>query len=178
MAKQNNTGKRYSEEQKQKILAFVEKEGRGGMSRAQEKFGVSYLTIRSWQKPVDKAKKIGRPAKADKPSQGAKKMGRPAKSPVNLESDLQALRTQVAQLSSRLSKIEIPKPKVELPKEEGPKTPKAKGKPAETAVVAQEPSQVASVVTVPPALSPEIGIPLQVVEAQQEVAPVKELALA
>lgn len=44
-----NTGNRYSPEEKAKILAFIEKSGRGGITAAQEKWGVSYIAIRSWK---------------------------------------------------------------------------------------------------------------------------------
>ena len=42
--------KRYTEEQKEEILAFVEAEGRGGIAKASEKFGVSSVTISGWKK--------------------------------------------------------------------------------------------------------------------------------
>jgi transposase-like protein len=47
-------GKRYTAEEKSKIVAFVESHnasnGRGGQSVAAKKFGVSQLTISSWLK--------------------------------------------------------------------------------------------------------------------------------
>lgn len=48
--KKGNTGKRYSESERKKILAFVEKRGRGGISAATREFGVSYIALRRWIK--------------------------------------------------------------------------------------------------------------------------------
>ncbi|MCW1921083.1 transposase [Luteolibacter arcticus] len=43
-------GKRYSEQEKAEILAFIESQGRGGQSKAAKKYGVSPLTLSSWRK--------------------------------------------------------------------------------------------------------------------------------
>jgi transposase-like protein len=47
-------GKRYTAEEKSKIVSFVESynasNGRGGQSAAAKKFGVSQLTVSSWLK--------------------------------------------------------------------------------------------------------------------------------
>ncbi|MDB5049246.1 MAG: hypothetical protein JWO30_2317 [Fibrobacteres bacterium] len=45
-AKKGSTARRYTEAQRAKILAFVKSQGRGGMSRAKEKFGVSYIALK------------------------------------------------------------------------------------------------------------------------------------
>ena len=107
----SNTGKRYSETEKEKIIAYMNQFDHGGMSRAQEKFNVSYLTLRSWIQPKEKdSKKVGRPAKAPKM---AKKMGRPAKVTEGqeevLSTALAELKAQFARLGERLAKLEIPK---------------------------------------------------------------------
>lgn len=62
--KKGNTGKRYTEEQKQAILAFVNSQGRGGISAATRKFGVSYIALKRWMNPGAARGKAGRPAKA------------------------------------------------------------------------------------------------------------------
>jgi transposase-like protein len=58
-------GKRYTAEEKSKIVSFVESHnatnGRGGQSVAAKKFGVSQLTISSWLKGAGVA---GRNSKA------------------------------------------------------------------------------------------------------------------
>lgn len=46
--KKGNTGKRYSEDQKREILAFVASQGRGGITAAGRKYGVSYIALRRW----------------------------------------------------------------------------------------------------------------------------------
>src|SRR5690606_39567874 len=48
--KKGDTGKRYTEAERKKILAFVEKTGRGGISAATRQFGVSYIALRRWMK--------------------------------------------------------------------------------------------------------------------------------
>ena len=48
--KKGNTGKRYSEAERRKILAYVAKHGRGGISAATREFGVSYIALRRWIK--------------------------------------------------------------------------------------------------------------------------------
>ena len=49
-----NTGNRYSDKQKMDVVKFVENAGRGGISEAQKKFGVSYIAVRSWMKKLGK----------------------------------------------------------------------------------------------------------------------------
>ncbi len=46
--KKGDTGKRYSPEEKKKIIEFVNSQGRGGISRACKKFKVSYIALRRW----------------------------------------------------------------------------------------------------------------------------------
>lgn len=46
--KKGNTGKRYTDAQKREILDFVEAQGRGGITAAGKKFGVSYIALRRW----------------------------------------------------------------------------------------------------------------------------------
>ena len=60
--KKGNTGKRYSTEQKREILAFVNAQGRGGISAAGKKFGVSYIALRRWMNGETGGRKAGRVA--------------------------------------------------------------------------------------------------------------------
>lgn len=55
-----DTGKRYTEAQKQKILEFVAKEGRGGITAAGKKFGVSYVALRRWMNTKSKPAKVSK----------------------------------------------------------------------------------------------------------------------
>jgi len=71
--KATTKGKRYSSEQKQEIVDFVNgfnaDNGRGGQSAASKKFGISQLTVASWLKnagsaPAAPAKRGPKPGKA------------------------------------------------------------------------------------------------------------------
>jgi transposase-like protein len=61
--KKGNTGKRYTEDQKRRILEFVKSRGRGGITEAGKKFGVSYIALRRWMNGAGTSRKAGRPAK-------------------------------------------------------------------------------------------------------------------
>lgn len=60
--KKGNTGKRYTDDQKKKILEFVNSQGRGGISAAGKKFGVSYIALRRWMNGETGGRKPGRAA--------------------------------------------------------------------------------------------------------------------
>lgn len=60
--KKGNTGKRYTDDQKKVILSFVQAQGRGGITKATKKFGVSYIALARWMKGKGGKKgKVGRP---------------------------------------------------------------------------------------------------------------------
>ncbi len=46
--KKGDTGKRYGQGEKRRILEFVQNQGRGGITAACRKFGVSYIALRRW----------------------------------------------------------------------------------------------------------------------------------
>jgi transposase-like protein len=81
--KKAQTGVRYSNEEKQKVVDFVSEynssKGRGGQSVAAKKFKVTPLTIATWIKSL--GKKAAAPSKAVKPVKAAKaaKPAKPAK---------------------------------------------------------------------------------------------------
>ena len=62
--KQKAKGKRYSEKERAQVLAFVDKtnavKGRGGITAAAKKFGVTPLTISSWMKKVGQSSSSSR----------------------------------------------------------------------------------------------------------------------
>lgn len=60
MAKGSKTGKRYSDAEKAKILKFVEAQGRGGITAAKAKYGVSYIALKRWMDGTAKGTKKGR----------------------------------------------------------------------------------------------------------------------
>ena len=65
-AKVKKQAKRYSPDQKKKILDFIDQEGRGGQTKAVAKFGVTAATIGSWRKKALGAVKARVAAKAPK----------------------------------------------------------------------------------------------------------------
>ena len=46
--RKGDTGKRYTEAERKRILGFIAKRGRGGISAATREFGVSYIALRRW----------------------------------------------------------------------------------------------------------------------------------
>ena len=64
MATKKKKAKRYTPAQKKEILDFIEAQGRGGQTKAVEKYGVTAATIASWRKksgaaPTTSGKKGG-----------------------------------------------------------------------------------------------------------------------
>ena len=55
--------KRYSAQEKQEILDFIASEGRGGQTKAVEKFKVTAATIASWKKKSSGASSSARSSK-------------------------------------------------------------------------------------------------------------------
>jgi transposase-like protein len=96
--KKGNTGKRYSDAQKTRILAFVNKQGRGGISAAGKKFGVSYIALRRWMNG-----KTG----AGKPGRGESKGidGRKLKSVKATMASLKAFKKQITVLQRTLKQL-------------------------------------------------------------------------
>jgi transposase-like protein len=96
--KKGNTGKRYSEEQKKQILEFVEGRGRGGISAAGKKFGVSYIALRRWMNGAG-VRKPGRAAK------GKGLDGRKLKSVRTALVALKAMKKQITALQKTLKAL-------------------------------------------------------------------------
>jgi transposase-like protein len=96
--KKGNTGKRYSEDEKKKILEFVGSQGRGGISAAGKKFGVSYIALRRWMNGETGGRKAGRPA--------AKGLdGRRKKSVVAALATLKSFKKQITELQRTLKQL-------------------------------------------------------------------------
>jgi transposase-like protein len=71
-SKKSKKGKRYTDDEKQKIVDFVnsynEANGRGGAANASKKFGVSQLTVGAWlKKGKTTNKKAAKGAKRGRP---------------------------------------------------------------------------------------------------------------
>lgn len=113
--KKTTKGKRYSAEEKNDIVSFVQKyneeNGRGGQSAAAKKFGISQLSVSSWLKasgsaaPVTGAKRGRKPGSLNKvkaaPAAAASKGG----SYMGRLSTLSALATQIDKAESELEKL-------------------------------------------------------------------------
>ena len=74
MAKKKTTkGKRYTPEEKQEVLDYVDsvdsEKGRGGVAAAQRKFGITALTITNWKKKASGG--VSTPSKKGGASRGA-----------------------------------------------------------------------------------------------------------
>ena len=104
--------KRYTDEQKQEVVDFViavnASKGRGGLSAATQKFGISPISISSWAKKsgVKSAKPpvSAKPAKPAKPAKAVKAL--PAKSGLSATS-IVALGSQIAKAEAELAKLKV-----------------------------------------------------------------------
>ncbi len=97
--RKGNTGKRYSEAERKKILAFIEKKGRGGISAATREFGVSYIALRRWmqQGPGGKAR-AGRAARAGLDGRKARRIKTALATVKSLRGELGKLQRALKQL--------------------------------------------------------------------------------
>ena len=96
--KKGNTGKRYSEAERRKILAYVAKRGRGGISAATREFGVSYIALRRWIK-------LG-PEGAPRAAKAASGLdGRKARRIKTALANVKSMRTQLAALQVALKAL-------------------------------------------------------------------------
>ncbi len=101
-------GKRYTQAEKNKVVAFVNQvnaeKGRGGVAAASREFGVTQLTIANWVKkggaPAAQAAPAGRKMAAKKAS---KKAGRKASSGRSALHELVALDDEIAALEAELA---------------------------------------------------------------------------
>ncbi len=105
--KKASKGKRYTDEQKAEILAFVEAQGRGGQTAAVKKFGVTALTISTWRKKAGgvsaaspKASKASKASKAPKVVKGDS-----WSQMVALKKEIDSLETELASKKSKFSKL-------------------------------------------------------------------------
>lgn len=95
--KKGNTGKRYTDAQKKQILEFVAAKGRGGISAATKKFGVSYIALKRWMNGGGETRgRVGRPPKA-------KVDGRSRRKVKTAQKTLKALLKQAAALKRLLA---------------------------------------------------------------------------
>jgi transposase-like protein len=96
--KKGNTGKRYSEAERKKILAFVEKYGRGGITAASRQYGVSYIALRRWMKHGPGGAPRGGRAKVELD-------GRKIRRVKTALATVKVLRTQITKLQATLKQL-------------------------------------------------------------------------
>ncbi len=89
--------KRYTEDQKNEIIAFIEKynadNGRGGQTVAIKKFGVTAATLSTWNKKSGKkTKKAGKTAKK-------------TRNPSKLWDRLNTVKSEIAKAEKQLAKL-------------------------------------------------------------------------
>ncbi len=99
--KKGNTGKRYSVEERKKIIAFVRKQGRGGITAACRQFGVSYIALRRWMKNGV----AGAPRKGRGGSGPSALDGRKLRSLKNALTSVKLLRRQAGKIQSVLQQL-------------------------------------------------------------------------
>ncbi|MEI6656714.1 MAG: hypothetical protein WCP45_18265, partial [Verrucomicrobiota bacterium] len=102
-------GKRYTDAEKKDVVDFVvavnTSKGRGGLSAATQKFGISPLSISSWLKKSGvKAAKPLVSVKPAKPAKAAKVL--PAKSGLSATA-IVALGSQIAKAEAELAKLKV-----------------------------------------------------------------------
>ena len=103
--RKGDTGKRYSETERKRILAFIAKKGRGGISAATREFGVSYIALRRWMQhgPGGKPRK----ARADRAikSGPGRLDGRKARRIKTALATVKSLRGELAKLQGALKHL-------------------------------------------------------------------------
>ena len=93
--------KRYTPSQKEEILAFITKAGRGGQTQAVAKFGVTAATISSWKK---KAKGVAKAAvRSAKASRTPRATG--ASKELRAIEELRGLLKEMAATEAKLDKL-------------------------------------------------------------------------
>jgi transposase-like protein len=103
--KKTTKGKRYTAEEKNEILGFVEKHnsenGRGGQSAASKKYGISQLSIASWLKNAGSVASSKRGRKAVAGAKGAVSKGSFSKK----LNELSAVAAQIDKAEADLAKL-------------------------------------------------------------------------
>ena len=107
-AKKKTKGKRYSDSEKKKIIAFVEKvnaeKGRGGVTAAAKKYKVSPLSISNWIKgsgvTAVPRKRVGK-----RSSKRSSKGGGTWAKMVDLKADIDVMERKLAAKKAEFSKL-------------------------------------------------------------------------
>jgi hypothetical protein len=106
MAQKKTVGKRYTAEEKEVILSFVEEvnqaKGRGGPAAAKKKFGISPITLTSWQKKRSGRRVQTKVEKAKNKKNPLRRMGEILDEIDAAEKEVSALKKEYAQLRKKL----------------------------------------------------------------------------
>ncbi|WP_411845714.1 hypothetical protein AAFN60_19050 [Roseibacillus persicicus] len=106
MARKKTAGKRYTAEEKEVILSFVDEvnqsKGRGGPAAAKKKFGVSPITLTSWQKKRSGGGAQTQAKKAGNSKNPLRRMARILDEIDTAEKELLALKKEYAKLRKKI----------------------------------------------------------------------------
>lgn len=107
-SKKARKGKRYSDEEKQAVVDFVNEHnasnGRGGVTEASKKFGASSLSITSWMKGRRSAGNSGKTeAKTEKAGEG--KRSKVLAELSKLDHEITTRRKELERLESKFEKL-------------------------------------------------------------------------
>jgi transposase-like protein len=102
--RKGDTGKRYTEAERKRILDFIAKRGRGGISAATREFGVSYIALRRWMQNGP-AGKLGKAGKASAGKIKAGLDGRKARRIRTALATVKALRGDLGKLQTALKQL-------------------------------------------------------------------------
>ena len=108
-SKKASKGKRYTADEKQAVVDFVNKHnaehGRGGVTAAVKKFGASALTIASWVKAVPGAAKVGKGRGAGSGAVSGSKRGSVLAELFKLDQVIAGKRKELDALEARFQKL-------------------------------------------------------------------------
>ena len=99
-------GKRYSEQERAQVLAFVDKtnamKGRGGIAAAAKKYGVTPLTISTWMKKVGAASSVAQRRANGNFSENLRRLADLHEAIASKEAELAQLRREYIALKKKL----------------------------------------------------------------------------
>ncbi|MDB4265410.1 hypothetical protein N9891_01530 [bacterium] len=93
--------KRYTPAEKKDILDYITAQGRGGLTKAVQKFKVTAATVSSWRKKVSES---GSNVSGSKVNRGASKELKALQDLTNLLSEIETTERKLAELQKRYAK--------------------------------------------------------------------------
>lgn len=108
-AKKSSKGRRYSLDEKRSVIDFVNQyngeNGRGGITAASNKFGVSTLTISAWLRTLPAGGRNGTRSVPGTYSGYADKRGRIIEELCKIDQEITAKRAEIKVLEARFEKL-------------------------------------------------------------------------